>query len=133
MVGITKILIVDDSAVARKILRSCIPKGKIFEFHEAEDGLAGVQKFQEVRPDLTFLDLTMPVMDGLSALAKIKEIDGDALVVVSSADVQKKTVQKAMELGAFRVLNKPPNKESIGQTLVAAQKWLTGLDARSGS
>lgn len=128
MVGITKILIVDDSAVARKILKSCIPKGRVFELYEAEDGLTGVQKFEEVRPDLTFLDLTMPVMDGLSALAKIREIDGAALVVVSSADVQKKTVQKALDLGAFRVLNKPPNKETIGQTLVAAQKRLTGRD-----
>lgn len=128
MVGITKILIVDDSAVARKILKSCIPRGKVFELYEAEDGLMGVQKFEEVRPDLTFLDLTMPVMDGLSALAKIREIDGAALVVVSSADVQKKTVQKALDLGAFRVLNKPPNKETIGQTLVAAQKRLTGRD-----
>ena len=128
MGGITKILIVDDSAVARKILKSCIPKGKVFAFFEAEDGLAGVRLFQEVRPDLTFLDLTMPIMDGLSALAKIKEIDGDALVVVSSADVQKKTVEKAVELGAFRVLHKPPDKETIGQTLVAAQKRLTGQD-----
>jgi two-component system chemotaxis response regulator CheY len=128
MALMTKILIVDDSPVARRILKSCMPKDKGFVFHEAQDGLAGVQKFVEIRPDLTFLDLTMPVMDGLSALEKIKELDGNALVIVSSADVQKKTIQKAMELGAFRVLNKPPNKESVGQTLAAAQARLNDLE-----
>jgi len=84
------ILIVDDSTISRKIVKKCLPKDREFELFEAGDGLAGLEKFKEVKPDLVFLDLTMPVMDGVQALKEMLKVDQDAVVVVQTADVQKK-------------------------------------------
>lgn len=123
---IKKILIVDDSPVARAIVKKCLPKDRDFELSEAGDGQEGVRKFKEVRPDLTMLDLTMPVMDGFGALAAIKNEDRKAVVMVLSSDIQKKTVAKVMELGADLVLPKPPSAESIQEALTKAARILEG-------
>ena len=123
---IKKILIVDDSPVARAIVKKCLPRDRDFELSEAGDGQEGVQKFKEVRPDLTMLDLTMPVMDGFGALAAIKKEDRKAVVMVLSSDIQKKTVAKVMELGADLVLPKPPSAESIQEALAKAARILEG-------
>lgn len=121
---IKKILIVDDSPVARAIVKKCLPKDRDFELTEASNGQEGVQKFKEVRPDLTFLDLTMPVMDGFDALKAIKEEDNLAVVMVLSSDIQKKTVEKVVTLGADMVIPKPPSAESIQEALTKAAKLL---------
>jgi len=114
---IRKILIIDDSPIARKILRSCIPGDRSFEILEAGDGKAGVQRFQEAAPDLTFTDLTMPVMNGLEALRRMKEARKDAVIVVCSADIQPKTIERVMTLGAFDMLRKPPTREIVSDLL----------------
>lgn len=114
---IRKILIIDDSPIARKILRSCFPGGRSFEILEAADGKAGVQRFEEAAPDLTFTDLTMPVMDGLEALRRMKEARKDAVIVVCSADIQPKTIERVMELGAFDMLKKPPAREIVSDLI----------------
>lgn len=119
-----KILLVDDSPVARKILRKCIPEDGCFEIFEASDGLDGLNKFKELTPDITFMDLTMPVMDGMEALGEIKKINKDALVIVQTADTQVKSVFKAMELGAFTVLKKPISKDNIKEILREADAAL---------
>lgn len=121
---IKKILIVDDSPVARTIVKKCLPKDRDFELTEASNGQEGVQKFKEVRPDLTFLDLTMPVMDGFDALKAIKEEDNLAVVMVLSSDIQIKTVEKVVTLGADMVIPKPPSAESIQEALTKAAKLL---------
>ena len=118
---IKKILIIDDSPIARKILKSCIPADRAFEFLEAGDGAAGVARFREAVPDLTFTDLTMPVMDGLQALQKMKEIRSDAVIVVCSADIQPKTIERVMELGAFTMLKKPPSREIVAELLARVE------------
>lgn len=121
---IKKILIVDDSPVARAIIKKCLPKDRDFELTEANNGQEGIQKFKEVRPDLTFLDLTMPVMDGFDALKVIKEEDNLAVVIVLSSDIQNKTVEKIVTLGADMVIPKPPSAESIQEALTKAAKLL---------
>ncbi|MFV1951816.1 MAG: response regulator [Nitrospinota bacterium] len=121
---IKKILIVDDSSVARKILRSCLLKDQGYDFYEAGDGQGGLEKFKEIQPDVTFMDLTMPVMDGYEALEKIIQFDKNALIVVVTADVQLKSIKKVMDLGAFMVLNKPLNKEDLQDVLLKAQETL---------
>lgn len=115
-----KILLVDDSPVARKILRKCIPEDGCFEIFEASDGLDGLKKFEEINPDITFMDLTMPVMDGMEALGEIRKRNKDALVIIQTADTQIKSVFMAMELGAFMVLKKPISKDSIKAVLKEA-------------
>ncbi|MBN1545331.1 MAG: response regulator [Syntrophaceae bacterium] len=110
---IRKILIIDDSPVARKILKSCIPKEQDLEFFEAGDGLEGLSKFKEIAPDLTFLDITMPVMGGLECLEKIIRFDKDAKIVMCTADIQVKSLELALNLGALNIIKKPPSKESV--------------------
>ena len=112
-----KILIVDDSLIARKILKSCLPKDLEVELFEAEDGLSGYQQFEAVHPDITFMDLTMPVMNGLEALEKIRQSDPKAVLVVVSADVQPKTQERIRNLGAFGVLRKPLTQKTVAGIL----------------
>jgi len=110
---IRTILIIDDSPIARKILLNCLPADRSFEVSEAPDGAQGVKSFIEMNPDLTITDLTMPVMDGITALEEMKKIRKDALIVVCSADIQPKSINRVMELGAYTMLRKPPTREII--------------------
>ena len=122
---IKKILIVDDSPISVKIIKSCIPKDKEYELFEAFDGQMGVDKFKEIKPDLTFMDLTMPVMNGFQALEEILKYDPKAKVTILTADVQIKAVSKAHDLGAFSVLKKPPAKETIAAAIKEAEGALS--------
>ncbi|MEW6720943.1 MAG: response regulator [Thermodesulfobacteriota bacterium] len=121
-----KILIVDDSPVAIKILRSCLPADRSFEIVEARDGKSGVEKFVAERPDLTFTDITMPVMDGIHALEHMKKIRPEAPIVVCSADVQPKTIERVMELGAFDMVRKPATREQLSILFRKVDDWMRG-------
>jgi two-component system, chemotaxis family, chemotaxis protein CheY len=119
-----KILIIDDSPISRKMLKSCFPPGNDFEFHEAGDGLQGFYRHQEFSPDITFLDLTMPVMDGATCLAEILKASPGAVVIISTADIQTKSIDHVMALGALTVLKKPPTKDSVSIALATAEERL---------
>lgn len=119
-----KLLIIDDSPVARKILRKCLPD-RSYEIQEAADGKKGVEAFQRQRPDVTFLDLTMPVMDGFQALEKIRDIDPAAVVIVCTADVQAKVQARVLDLGAFHLIKKPPSKDYVNRILDQVEAKLT--------
>lgn len=123
-VTIDKILIVDDSPVARKILKSCIPADQGYILFEADDGTAGLEKFKEFKPSVTFLDITMARMDGLQCLEQIKMIDREAVVVMCTADIQPKSAEKAEGLGAFRMIKKPPSKDAVREVLLLIEKHL---------
>ncbi|MFU8818667.1 MAG: response regulator [Desulfurivibrio sp.] len=112
-----KLLIVDDSPVSRAIIKKCLPKDHGFELFEAADGKEGLEKFKEIRPDGTLLDLTMPVMDGFEALEEMKKVDSSAVIIVLTADIQQKAYEKVMALGAGMVIPKPPSAESIAAGL----------------
>ncbi len=119
---IKKILIVDDSPISRRILKSCIPKDRGYEFFEAGDGRAGLDTYRNIRPDVTFMDLTMPVMDGLCATGEIRKFDPDATIIVCTADVQAKSISNALNLGAMMVVKKPPTKETVEDALSRAEE-----------
>ena len=122
---INKILIVDDSPIARKMLiKSILKNNTSYEIIEAVNGQDGVDKFRESQPDMTFMDLTMPVLDGYHALAKIRTINKNALVVVLTADIQPKSIANVMDAGAFTVIKKPAKPESIESVLSQATKKL---------
>ncbi|MBC8553066.1 MAG: response regulator [Nitrospira sp.] len=110
---IKKILIVDDSPIARKMLKSCLPKDREYEFHEAGNGLEGVNQYKELEPDITFMDLTMPVMTGYEAIEEIIKIDTKAMIIVVTADVQMSAIKTVLDSGAFMVLRKPIKKDQI--------------------
>lgn len=119
---IKKILLVDDSPISRRMLKSCFPKDKGYEFFEAGDGKAGLEAYKEIRPDVTFMDLTMPVMDGASSTEAIIKFDPNAIVIVSTADVQIKSLQQVQDVGAFTVIKKPPSKEMVEEALLKAEE-----------
>lgn len=118
---IRKILIVDDSPVARKMLKNSIPKDKGYEIFEATDGKDGIKKYQMLKPDLVFMDLTMPEMDGYTALEEIKKFNNKALVIVTTADVQPKSISNVMTLGAFTLLKKPAKAQVIEEAIQKAE------------
>ena len=101
-----------------------MPKDHEYEFHEASDGQEGLNKFIEIKPDVTFLDITMPVMDGIESLAAMKNTDKDAIVVMCTADIQPKTILKVAALGALTVIKKPPSKEKVQIALLKAEETL---------
>jgi two-component system chemotaxis response regulator CheY len=123
---IKKILIIDDSPIARKMLKSCLPKDQGYEFFEAGDGKEGSAKYQEINPDITFMDLTMPIMSGYEAIEEIIKNDANALIIVVTADVQMKAVKKVLELGAYMVLKKPLNRDEIQSALLKVHDTLQG-------
>ncbi len=118
---IRKILIVDDSPVARKMLKNSIPKNKGYEIFEATDGQDGIKKFQMLKPDVVFMDLTMPGVDGYTALEEIRRLDNNAMVIVTTADVQPKSISNVMERGAFTLLKKPAKSNIIEDALNKAE------------
>jgi len=121
---IRKILIVDDSPIARKMLKSCLPKDEGYEFHEAGDGREGFEKYKDIAPDLTFMDLTMPVMTGYEAIEAIISHDRNAVIIVVTADVQMKAIKTVMESGAYMVLKKPLKREDIQSALLKVKDTL---------
>lgn len=118
-----KILIVDDSIVARMSLKACLPKG-VHELKEGGDGSAAVELYRSFKPDITFLDLTMPGVDGVQALEQIRAADPKALVIILTADIQRKTVDRVTDLGAFALVKKPPVHEAVNAELDKALVFL---------
>jgi two-component system chemotaxis response regulator CheY len=118
-----KVLVIDDSLLARMAVKKCIPDDR-YDIFEANDGASGLNKYKEVRPDITLLDLTMPLMDGFKVLEEIKKINDKAVVIVLTADIQTKTREKVMALGAFTVLKKPPIRNEILEAIDSVERLL---------
>lgn len=114
-----KILVTDDSKIARKLvirtLKELLPQED--QIIEASNGLEAVENYKNETPDLVFLDLTMPVMDGFEALEKIININNNAKVIVISADIQKGSMEKVSSSGALGFIKKPVNINSMKEVL----------------
>lgn len=102
-----RILIVDDAAFMRMMIRDILTKNGYEVVGEANDGAQAVEKFKEVHPDLITMDITMPEMDGIQALKEIKKIDGNAKVIMCSAMGQQAMVIDAIQAGAKDFIVKP--------------------------
>lgn len=118
------LLIVDDSPIARQILKKCLPKESNFTLIEACDGQEALEKYRQYRPEITFMDMTMPVMDGFEAIAGIKQIDPQAIIIAATADVQQKARQRIIELGALMHLSKPVSPKTVRDALAKAEQVL---------
>jgi two-component system chemotaxis response regulator CheY len=101
------ILIVDDAAFMRMMIKDILSKNGYEIVGEAENGLKAVEKYNELKPDLVIMDITMPEMDGIQAVKKIKEIDGDATVIMCSAMGQQAMVIESIQSGAKDFIVKP--------------------------
>ena len=102
-----KILIVDDAAYMRMMIKDILTKNGYEIAAEAENGQKAVEKYQETNPDLVLMDITMPEMDGIQALKKIKEVDAGAKVIMCSAMGQQAMVIEAIQSGAKDFIVKP--------------------------
>jgi two-component system, chemotaxis family, chemotaxis protein CheY len=111
-----KILVVDDSKIARmSVIKSLKVVHPDAELIQATNGLEAVEYYKKERPDVVFLDLTMPVMDGYEALKRIKEINKEAQVIVVSADIQSEAKLRVLVAGAKNMYPKPINVEIMVQ------------------
>jgi two-component system chemotaxis response regulator CheY len=102
-----RVLVVDDAAFMRKVLSDALVSGGHEVVGEAANGLQAVERYAELRPELTTLDITMPEMDGLAALAEIMSLDPGARVVMCSALGQESKVLESIKLGAKDFVVKP--------------------------
>ncbi|MGN0345806.1 MAG: response regulator [Lachnospiraceae bacterium] len=102
-----KILIVDDAAFMRMMIKDILTKNGYEVAGEAENGVVAVSKYGEIKPDLVLMDITMPEKDGIQALKDIKAIDGGAKVIMCSAMGQQAMVIEAIQSGAKDFIVKP--------------------------
>ena len=101
------ILICDDAAFMRMMIKDILTKNGYNVVGEAENGAKGVEKYGELKPDLVLMDITMPEMDGIQALKAIKASDGDAKVIMCSAMGQQAMVIESIQAGAKDFIVKP--------------------------
>jgi len=111
-----KLLLVDDSGLARRSMRAMLEDGG-FDVVEAEDGMIALEKYFVEKPDLVMLDLVMKGMYGLDVLAKLRELDPAARVVVVSADVQSSSQEMVQAAGASGFINKPIDRAHLIQVV----------------
>lgn len=113
-----KILIVDDSAFMRKVLRDIFESAGYTNFVEAGNGREALERYKSDKPDFMFLDIIMPEMNGMDVL---REIGKEAKIIVVSAVVQKEMVDEAKTLGALDYVVKPFDRD---QVLEKTEKYL---------
>lgn len=110
-----KYLVCDDSKMARKMLIKILQGYgvNVSEIVEASNGQEAVLKYEEYKPDLVFMDLTMPIMTGFEAIKIICEKNNQAKIIVISADIQENSMNKAKENGAIGFIKKPVSESSL--------------------
>ncbi|GAF64036.1 response regulator [Alkalihalobacillus trypoxylicola] len=116
------ILIVDDAAFMRMMIKDILVKNGYTIAGEAANGAEAVEKYKELGPDLVTLDITMPEMDGIQALKEIRATDGDAKVIMCSAMGQQSMVIDAIQSGAKDFIVKPFQADRV---IEAIQKVLS--------
>ncbi|GFR37719.1 chemotaxis protein CheY [Insulibacter thermoxylanivorax] len=102
-----RVLIVDDAAFMRMMIKDILTKNGYEVVGEASDGLQAIEKYKELSPDLVTMDITMPEMDGITALKEIRKIDPNAKVIMCSAMGQQAMVIDAIQAGAKDFIVKP--------------------------
>ena len=112
------ILVVDDSAMSRKLVIKALPQEWDVEISQAANGQEALTLCKSDKPQVMLLDLTMPVMDGFEVLEALKAEGLSPFVIVISADVQPKAQERVKELGAGAFLRKPIKTEEIKQVLM---------------
>lgn len=101
------ILIVDDAAFMRMMIKDILTKSGFNVSGEAENGAKAIDKYKELLPELVIMDITMPEVDGIQAVKEIKKIDGNAKIVMCSAMGQQAMVIEAIQAGAKDFIVKP--------------------------
>ncbi len=115
-----KIMVVDDSAFMRTLIKKIASANNGVEIIEAEDGKQAVELYGRERPELTLMDVVMPNLSGVEALRQIKETDPDAKVIMVSAAGQDLIIKEAIALGAYDFILKPFKEEQVQEAIEKA-------------
>ena len=115
-----RILIVDDAAFMRMMIKDILTKHGYEVVGEAVNGQDGLEKYRELKPDLVTMDITMPEMDGLQALKAIRKEDPKAKVLMCSAMGQQAMVIEAIQNGAKDFIVKPFQADRVNEAIVKA-------------
>lgn len=107
------ILIVDDVAFMRMMLKDVLTKNGFEVIGEAENGAVAIEKYKELAPRLVIMDITMPEVDGIQAVREIKKIDPNAKIVMCSAMGQQAMVIESIQAGALDFIVKPFQPERV--------------------
>jgi len=117
-----RVLVVDDAAFMRMMIKDILRRGGYQVVGEAEDGVKAIEKYRELKPDLVTMDITMPDMDGITAVKEIRAIDPNAVIIMCSAMGQQAMVIDAIQAGAKDFIVKPFQPDRV---LEAIRKVLT--------
>ncbi|KPU28206.1 chemotaxis protein CheY [Caloranaerobacter sp. TR13] len=101
------ILIVDDAAFMRMMIKDILNKNGYEVIGEADNGARAIEKYKELKPDLVIMDITMPEVDGIQAVKEIKKIDENAKIIMCSAMGQQAMVIESIQAGARDFIVKP--------------------------
>lgn len=115
-----KIMIVDDSLFMRMLLKNVIHELGYEKVVEASNGLEALTLYPDELPDVVTMDITMPEMDGITALEKIKDMNPDAKVIMVSAMGQQALLIRAVSMGASDFIVKPFSKDRVREALKKA-------------
>ena len=108
-----RVLIVDDARIIRNILRALMQKIGLKVVGEAVNGAEGIRMYEELRPDLVTMDITMPVVDGLTATRTILQSDPNAKIIMVTSVGQEAIMKEAIVMGARDFIVKPFNEDRI--------------------
>jgi two-component system, chemotaxis family, chemotaxis protein CheY len=108
-----RVLIVDDAIFMRNMIRDIFSGGGFEVCGEASNGLEAVEKYRDLKPDLTTMDIVMPFKSGIEATREIMKADGKAVIVMCSALGQESLVMEAIEAGASDFIVKPFKSEDV--------------------
>jgi len=108
-----KVLIVDDAAFMRMMIKDMLTKNGYEVAGEAENGARAIEKYKELLPDLVIMDITMPEVNGIEAVREIKKINKDAKIIMCSAMGQQAMVIESIQAGARDFIVKPFNTDRV--------------------
>lgn len=115
-----RILIVDDAAFMRMMIKDILSKNGFDVVGEAQDGVQAVEKYNELEPDLVTMDITMPEKDGITALKEIKAKHPSAKIIMCSAMGQQAMVIDAIQAGAKDFIVKPFQSDRVIEAIQKA-------------
>lgn len=113
----TSVLVVDDSSIARRILIRAFPKDWEAEIRQAADGAQALDAYRERKPEIIFLDLNMPVLDGYGVLEALQSEASRPPIIVLSGDIQPKAEERVLAMGALVFVKKPVAEDVIAALL----------------
>ena len=110
-------MVCDDAQLTRKTLRTILEGNGFIVVGEAGTGKEAISKYKELKPDIVFMDIVMPVLDGIAAVGEIMKYDPNAMIIMCSSLAQQKKVVSAIRAGAKDFIVKPFTPERVIESI----------------